>query len=100
MTASVIGLDDVDRLTGGRPGQFDVPCPLCGPHCRSALNQRRKVLRVWRVDHGFAGFHCARCGEKGHASDGSNTAPDPVKLAKVRAESAARERVAKGERLS
>ena len=55
-----IGLD-IDHLTGGRLGTFDVP--ECGPLKRSARNQRRAVLRVYRIQPGFAGYHCARCGE-------------------------------------
>jgi hypothetical protein len=98
--ASSIGVEEINRLTGGRHGQFDVPCPLCGPQRRSPVNRRRKVLRVWRIDPSFAGFHCARCGEKGHARDRNAPSPDPVKFAEVRAEAAERERVAMGERLS
>jgi hypothetical protein len=99
MLASAIGLDDIDRLTGGRHGQFDVACPLCGPQRRTPINQRRKVLRIWRTDPGFAGFHCARCGEKGHARDGSAPPPDPVKLAGIRVDAARRERIARGDRI-
>jgi hypothetical protein len=95
----MIALDHIDGLTGGRIGQFDLPCPLCGPQCRSPGNQRRKVLRIWRIDPSFAGFHCARCGEKGHAHDVRAPSPDPVKLVKARAEVAERERIVKGERL-
>jgi len=52
MTALV----DVDGLTGGRLGTFDVPCPVCGPNKRSPSNRRRPVLRIWRIEPSFAGF--------------------------------------------
>jgi hypothetical protein len=97
---SGIGLDTIDHLTGRRLGTFDVPCPECGPFKRSARNQRKPVLRVYRIEPNFAGYHCARCGEKGAARDPTGRPPDPVKLAKARAEAAARARVLKAERLS
>jgi hypothetical protein len=44
-------------------------------------------MRVWRHDPSFVTFHCARCGETGYARDASSApAPDPAKLAPVRAE--------------
>jgi hypothetical protein len=94
-----IGLADIDRLTDGRLGTFDVPCPLCGPFKRAVRNQRRPVLRVYRIEPGFAGFHCARCGEKGAALDRSRRPPDPIKVAKARASAADRDRALKSERL-
>jgi Toprim domain len=96
----MIGLDSIDRLTGGRLGTFDVLCPECGPSKRAAHNQRRQVLRVWRAESGFATFHCARCGESGFAFDRRSTPPDPAKLAKARAEAAERDRALRAERLS
>jgi Toprim domain len=95
----VIGLDDIDRLTGGKLGEFDVPCPLCGPHKRTTRGQRKRVLRVWRVDEGFATFYCARCVESGYAHDPNGARPDPEKLAKARAEADGRARTHKAERL-
>jgi hypothetical protein len=94
-----LDLDTLDRLTGGRLGRHDVGCPLCGPY-KSQRGQRRRVLRVWRLEPGFAGFHCARCGEKGHARDQHAPAPDPVKLAAARAEAAERDREHRADRLS
>jgi hypothetical protein len=96
----MIGLDTIDHLTGGRLGTHDVPCPECGPFKRSPRGQRKPVLRVYRIEPGFAGYYCARCNEKGAALDRNGTPPDPVKLAKARAEAAERERVVKAERLS
>lgn len=95
----MIGLDDIDRLTGGRLGTFDTPCPLCSPF-RRRHNQRLKVLRVWRIEPGFAGYHCAHCGEKGHARERTSSAPDPQRLARVRAEAAERDRNHRRERLT
>ena len=96
----MIGLDIIDQLTGRRLGTFDVPCPLCGPLKRSMRGQRKLVLRIWRIDPGFATFSCARCGERGHARDRNSAPPDPVKVAKARAEAAQRDRTLKAERLS
>jgi hypothetical protein len=96
--SSGIELDTIDRLTGGRIGMFDVPCPVCGPEKRSA-NRNRKVLRVWRNDPGFASYCCARCGEKGHTRDRAAAPPDAAKLARVRAAAAQREQVAAIDRL-
>jgi hypothetical protein len=52
-------------IIGGRCGVFDVACPECGPECKSPVNQRRPVLRIWRRDHAFLSFNCARCGWQG-----------------------------------
>jgi hypothetical protein len=65
----MLTIDDIDAWTGGRLGVHDVACPWCGPDRRSPLNQRRKVLRLWRAEPGFATFHCARCGEAGHVAE-------------------------------
>jgi hypothetical protein len=96
---STLDLTTVDRLTGGKFGTFDVPCPECGPY-RSRHGQRRPVLRVWRIEPGFATYCCARCGEKGYVHDRRAPAPDPQKLAKVRVEAAERDHIAKADRLS
>jgi Toprim domain len=94
-----LDLTTIDRLTGGKLGTHDVPCPLCGP-CHSPQGQRRKVLRVWRVEPGFATFCCARCGEAGYVHDRHAPAPDPAKLTRLRAEAAEHHRVHKIVRLS
>jgi hypothetical protein len=46
----------ISRLAGHRLGVADVPCPSCGPDRRSPANQRRKVLRVWRVSPTFVTY--------------------------------------------
>jgi hypothetical protein len=96
---SAISLADINDLTGGFIGRFDLPCPLCGPYRRSRTNQRRKVLRIYRIEQSFAGFFCARCGEKGYARDQDARPPDPAKLAQMRAEIAERDRIATADRL-
>jgi hypothetical protein len=92
-------LAEIDGLTGGRVGTFDVPCPVCGPERRSPANRRRAVLRVWRIEEGFATFACARCHETGWTRDGHAAVPDAEKLAKVRAESDQHKRAADAKRL-
>src|SRR5258707_8015050 len=94
-----LDLNIIDRLTNGRLGTQDVPCPLCGPF-KSPHGQRRKVMRVWRVEPGFATYHCERCGEDGYVLDRHAPAPDAVRLAKARAEAAERDRAHKADRLA
>jgi hypothetical protein len=102
MAAHMIDFYTLDQITAGKLGEHDVPCPACGPARRRSTSQRRPVLRVWRFDRGFATFHCARCGERGFARDGSVVfrRPDPAAIARARAEAAERERVTAAERLS
>lgn len=95
----MIALDDIDRATGGRVGVFDTPCPLCSPFRHTVANRRSKVLRVWRIEPGFATYHCAHCGESGHTRDGNSVPPDPVKLAKAKAEAAERDQAHRADRL-
>jgi len=100
MGAAEINLHIIDQLTGGRLGTYDLPCPLCGPYKRAPKNQQRRVLRVYRIEPNFAGYHCARCGEKGATLDRNGPPPDPIKLERARAEAAERDRAHKAERLS
>jgi hypothetical protein len=102
MSAALLTLDDIDHLTGGRLGTHDVPCPSCGPQRRAAVNRRRRVLRVWRIEPGYATWHCARCGGDGYARDtGTARRPlDHAALARVQAEAAERERVAAAKSLA
>jgi hypothetical protein len=99
MRAATIDLATIEVLTAGRFGCLDVACPLCGPGRRIIANQRRPVLRIWRPEAWFASYHCARCGERGYARDGSATQPDPLALARIKAEAAERERGAAIDRL-
>ena len=61
-----LSFDLLADLTGGRHGVHDVPCPLCGPDRRAALNKRRKVLRVWRKEPDFVTYQCMRCDAHGY----------------------------------
>lgn len=97
---NALDLQTIDELTGGRLGRFDVRCACCGPERRSPANQRRRVMRVWRYDPGFASFHCARCGENGYARDGSGRQIDCAVVERARTEAAEREREATVERLA
>jgi hypothetical protein len=90
----------IDRLTNGKIGTVDVACPVCGPERRSPVNQRRRVLRIWRIDPSFATFNCTRCGEHGHVRSGDHVHVDRVALARARAEAAERDRQSSAERLS
>ena len=56
ITRSQIPYDDIDHLCGGSYGVHDAPCPLCGPGRRSPVNRKRKVLRIWHEEPGFAKF--------------------------------------------
>ncbi len=89
----------IDELTGGKLGVHDARCPLCGPERRSPANQRRRVLRIWRLDPGLATFHCARCGESGHVRDGTAARIDSTAIKRAKAEAAERERAAVLDRL-
>lgn len=100
MTALIpLDLPAIDNLTGGRLGCHDVACPDCGPDRRSIANQRREVLRIWRLSPTFASFHCARCGTAGHARAASAERPNAAAIAQARAEATERERIAALQRL-
>ncbi|HXW29769.1 MAG TPA: toprim domain-containing protein [Xanthobacteraceae bacterium] len=88
---SGLDLGIIERLTGGRPGVYDAPCPLCGLARRRPTNQRRPVMRFWCVDPGFATYCCARCGEHGYVRGDSAVRPDPAAVEHARAEAAERE---------
>src|SRR5437764_14741216 len=85
-----ISFAEIEDVTGPRIGTFDTPCPLCGPDRRARGTHRRRVLRVWRINRGFATYHCARCGVQGCARDVSAAWHDRVTLARLRAEPATR----------
>jgi len=95
-----IDLHTIDELTGGRLGRFDVRCMYCGPERQTLANQRRRVMRIWRIDPGFASFHCARCGESGYARDGSGRQIDRAVFERARVEAQERERETTAERLA
>jgi hypothetical protein len=93
-----LDLETIERLTGGRLGVHEAPCPLCGPARQMPANRRKPVLRVWRLHAGFATFHCARCGERGHVRDGSAVRLDPAPIERSRKEAAERESIAAASR--
>ena len=70
MITTTITFDVINQLTAGKLGTFDVACPLCGPEKRTPVNQRRRVLRIWRAEEAFATFRCARCEEDGFVRRG------------------------------
>ncbi|MCA1444709.1 toprim domain-containing protein [Ensifer sp. IC4062] len=53
----------------GAATKADAACPLCGPLCRTPVNRKRKVLRLWRLSDVAISFSCARCEAKGYALD-------------------------------
>jgi putative DNA primase/helicase len=81
-----IGFENIVRETSGKLGIHDIACPLCGPSRRTQSNQRRKVMRVWWPEAGFATYNCARCGEKGHVSDRDPAGPTRPTHFEIRAE--------------
>jgi hypothetical protein len=85
-----LDLQTISRLTGNEHGVHDMPCPFCSD-LRKAPNRRKAVLRVWS-EPGFATFHCAHCGAKGHSRDPLAPRLDSNRLARARAEAAERER--------
>lgn len=85
----LFGFDELARMVDGARmvrGRFHVPCPVCGPECRSARNRRRGVLGV-RPDPDGDGFvyNCARCGIKGNALRGRRSARFAVPAKEVKA---------------
>ncbi len=94
-----LDLEAIDRITGGRLGVHDAPCPLCGPTRQSPKKQCKPVLRIWCLDAGFATFHCARCGACGHVRDGSAVRLDPAAIERSKTEAAERELIASTSRL-
>jgi hypothetical protein len=90
MRTAALTLDDIDRLGTRLAGVSDVACPYCGPARKAMANQRRRVLRIWRVDRNFASW-CARCGEHGYARDKHAVGLDHETWARARAEAEARQ---------
>jgi putative DNA primase/helicase len=61
-----ISYDELAALAGHH-AMADTACPLCGPGRRSPANRKRRVLRIWHTEPGFASYNCARCRERGWA---------------------------------
>jgi Toprim domain len=94
-----LSFEHITRETGGRLGIHDIPCPCCGPSCRTPANRRRKVMRVWHLEPGFASYYCKRCGGEGYVRDSGAPRPDPAALSRFKAEAAERERISSAEKL-
>lgn len=75
-----LSLDTISALAGNRLGVHDVACPDCGPRCKTPANAKRRVLRIWWEEDGFARYRCARCELQGYAREGSaqSAAPRPL----------------------
>ena len=63
-----ISYDELAALAGNH-AMADTACPLCGPGRRSPANRKRRVLRIWHTERGFASYCCARCRECGWARE-------------------------------
>jgi hypothetical protein len=90
--ARALPYEEIVNLCGGKFGITDVPCPLCGPGRHSPHNRKRKVLRIWHNEPGFASFHCTRCDESGYAREGGAKSAMPKRLKQLRKKSAEREK--------
>jgi putative DNA primase/helicase len=63
----LIEYQQLAALCDGRLGTRDAACPLCGPDRRDPANRKRRVLRIWHQEPGFATYTCARCSASGYA---------------------------------
>ncbi|MET4149916.1 toprim domain-containing protein [Bradyrhizobium sp. RT7b] len=86
---SALSLPELLNLVDGRIGRHDVACPLCGPLCRSPVNRKRRVLRIWFLETTFATFRCARCETAGYAVARNSERTEPEILEKARAKARA-----------
>jgi hypothetical protein len=76
-------------VIGDKIGMFDVPCFICS----AFHNPKRKVLRIWHEEPGFARFRCARCDEHGWAREGgARSRIDPEQFETLRREAERRDR--------
>lgn len=74
MIKTALAFDELTKLATG--DVTDVACPVCGPGCKTEINRRRKVLRIW--DSGtLITYKCARCELSGWARDGSGKTRPP-----------------------
>jgi hypothetical protein len=95
----MIGLDVIDRITGGKVGKHNVACLLCGPQRSTKLKRHKKVLHVWRDEPGFARYFCRRCRAHGYARDPHGPPLDPAKIAATRHQAAEDDRATTAQRL-
>lgn len=87
---SAIDFATILRLTGGRLGVHDTPCPLCGPLKSNPRSQNARKLRIWYEKPSFAGFYCPRCDIGGCAVDGDaqRRPNDAAKIAELKRKAA------------
>src|SRR5215469_11034210 len=64
---SKLTYDDVNRLTGGRVGIFDVVCPFCSSFRKPQHRSQRK-MRIWRQTPEFCSFFCIHCEVSGYVA--------------------------------
>ena len=94
-------LAEINDLTGGKLGTFDLPCPECGPGSKSVSGRKKAVMRIWWTEPGFARFNCQRCGFKGWArDDASTTATDRARWSKTKTEADKRDSEAAAQRVA
>ena len=55
----MIDFQTLQDLSGGA-AEVDSTCPLCSAS-RKPFNRKKKVLRIWNKEPGFATFNCTHC---------------------------------------
>jgi hypothetical protein len=83
-----LSFSDIDRLTGGRPGEFRVRCPVCGPKRSRPRKAKLRVLKIW-VKPDFASYACGHCQISGYAIRDGAARLDHQQRARLKAEAAA-----------
>ena len=96
MTLSVA---DIDHLTTGHFGEGKVVRVRSAVQNGERSETSGRRCCAWRLEQGFATYHCARSGESGHACDHTATPPDSVRLVAARRAAEVRERRAARQRL-
>ena len=66
----MIDFQTLQDLSGGA-AEADSTCPLCSAS-RKPFNRKKKVLRIWNKEPGFATFKCMHCDASGSAHDKAN----------------------------
>lgn len=68
--ANLFDFQSTERALGGRM-VTDIPCPLCSPW-RQKHNQKKRVLRVWRISDRLIGYNCIHCDSHGTLWNGDD----------------------------
>ena len=66
----MIDFQTLQDLSGGA-AEADSTCPLCSAS-RKSFNRKKKVLRIWNKEPGFATYNCTHCSASGSAHDKAN----------------------------